>query len=590
MRRPLPKVNPRLSAKDHEADVCVVGAGLAGLCAALAAARHGARTVLMHDRPVLGGNASSECRMHICGADRANALPHLRETGILEELRLENLYRNPTRSFSVWDLVLYEKALAEPNLTLLLNCSCLDARMRGPRIESATGWQLTTQTHHRVRAHVFADCSGDSILAPLTGAACRMGREGRDEFGESLAPERPDSRTMGMTCLFGARRCDGPQRFVAPAWARRLAGCDELPQGARGHGYWEQGYWWIELGGEADAIGDAEAVRHELLKITLGVWDHIKNSGRHDADHWALDWIQFLPAKRESRRCEGDHILRQQDIEAGGRFEDIAGYGGWPMDDHDPAGFAGLAQGKPPNVFHPSPSPYGIPYRCLYSRNVDNLMFAGRNISCTHIAMSSTRVMGTCSAVGQAAGTAAAMAAAGGVSPREVGSRIGDLQAALMRDDCYLPGLTRPISPLCASGHLEASAGDPAPLRDGVGRQIGENPHAWVARPGSWSAYGFDPPRRLAHVDLILDSGMDQLVASVFQEGSHSLTQPPSVMPREFRVEVLKGGTWQTAHRALDNHQRFVRLAMDVECSAVRFTLDRTWGATQSRVYGFYVE
>jgi hypothetical protein len=395
---------------------------------------------------------------------------------------------------------------------------------------------------------------------------------------------------MGMTCLFGARRCDTPQRFVPPAWAQRFEDCEQLPEGACGHGYWEQGYWWIELGGECDTIRDAETIRHELLGIILGVWDHIKNSGKHDADHWALDWIQFLPAKRESRRYVGDHILTQNDIQAGGCFDDMVAYGGWPMDDHDPAGFRAVSLGRPATVFYPSPSPYGIAYRCLYSQNVDNLLFAGRNASYTHIAASSTRVMGTCAVTGQAVGTAAALAAGEGLSPRQVGSRIGDLQRMLLRDDCYLPGLRRPLSSVHGQARCVSSSGAPCPLADGTDRQVGEVSHAWVCPQDGWAGYEFAAPTRVREVTLVLDSGMDQLVASIFQEGFCSLTQMPPAMPRDFRLEVRREGDWEAVCRVSDNHQRHVRLPLDVECAGVRFVLERTWGATQSRVYGFYVE
>ncbi|MHB1357746.1 MAG: FAD-dependent oxidoreductase, partial [Anaerolineae bacterium] len=212
----------------YETDICVIGGGLAGLCAALAAARHGAQVILMHDRPMLGGNSSSEIRMHICGADRRNAFPNLRETGILEELRLENLYCNPQRSYSVWDTVLYAKAMAEPNLRILLNCSCLQAEMSDSHIQSVTGWQLTSQTHHIVHAAIFIDCTGDAILAPLTGADFRMGREARGEFGESLAPCVADEHTMGMTCMFQARRHEIPMPFTPLTWAYTYMNCDEL--------------------------------------------------------------------------------------------------------------------------------------------------------------------------------------------------------------------------------------------------------------------------------------------------------------------------------------------------------------------------
>jgi hypothetical protein len=625
----------RLPEIVHDVDVCVVGGGMAGLCAALAAARRGAHTVLMHDRPVLGGNASSEMRVHICGADRHGSIPHMRETGILEELRLENLARNPNRSFSIWDTILYEAAHFAPYLTLLLNCSCLDAQMDGGHITGITGWQLTTQTRHRVQAKVFADCSGDAILASLTGAEWRMGREARAEYGESIAPEQADARTMGMTCLFHAREYDTPQPFTPPSWAYVFENEDELPYGAGGHRWWEMGYWWVELGGEYDSIHDTEMLRDELLRIVFGLWDHIKNHGdapaslrsaaqpcqgdasaslrsaaqpcqgdasaslrsaaqvrgaHHGADNWALEWIQFLPAKRESRRYIGDHVLTQGDIESGGRFEDVVAYGGWSMDDHHPAGFWSAKLGHPATIFHPAPSPYGIPYRTLYSRNIDNLMFAGRCASCTHAAMSSTRVMGTACSQGQAVGTAAGMAARLGLLPRDMTRHMTELQQALLRDDCYLPGVIQDMPPLTKTARLVASDGDPEPLRDGISRQVGDDPHAWIARPGQHADYLFDAPVEVGEATLVVDSAMDALIAMSHHQRDNQLRSLPAVMPKAFRIEGLEGGTWRTLAAIEDNHQRLVRLPVGARVEGLRFVLDATWGAEQSRVYAFYVE
>ena len=574
---------------EHEVDFCVVGGGMAGVCAALAAARHGAKVALMHDRPVLGGNASSECRVHISGADIHNHHPHMRETGILEELRLENLRRNPQRSFSVWDLILYEKLKAEPNLTLLLNCSCLDAAMEGGRIASVTGWQLTTQTRHTVRASVFADCSGDAVLAPLTGANFRVGHEARAEFSESIAPETADDRTMGMTCLFQARQYDSPQPFEPPDWIRRFDSEDELPYGADGHRWWEMGYWWVELGGEHDSIRDTELLRDELLKIALGVWDHVKNRGDHGADRWALEWLQFLPAKRESRRYVGEHVLTQNDIASGGRFDDLVAYGGWTMDDHHPAGFRAAKLGYPATIFHPAPVPYGIPYRSLCSKNVENLMFAGRCASCTHVAMSSTRVMGTGSVMGQAVGAAAALAARLGLSPAEIMGRIRELQQTLLEDDCYLPWVVEELSVLTKSARLVTSRGSGEPLRDGIRRQVGSDPHAWVARPGDHAAYLFDSPQRLRRVTLVLDSAMDKLIQMSYHQADDALTAPPAVTPRAFRIQSLSGNSWRDVSRVADNYQRLVRLSVDLVTQGIRFVLDETWGAPDSRVYAFYL-
>jgi len=220
-------------AQEHEVDLCVVGGGMAGVCAALAASRRGARVVLMHERPVFGGNASSEIGVRICGADRNAHIPHLRETGILEELRLANLRQNPAGNLFLWDLVLFDAVRFAPRLVSLLNCSCLDAAMDGPRIRSVTGWQQTTQTWHTVRARLFADCSGDSILAPLTGAAFRMGREARGEYNESIAPAAADARTMGMSCGWFAADGAEARTWRPPAWTRRFRPCDELPRCSR---------------------------------------------------------------------------------------------------------------------------------------------------------------------------------------------------------------------------------------------------------------------------------------------------------------------------------------------------------------------
>jgi len=577
----------------HDVDFCVIGGGMAGLCSAIAAARRGANVVLIHDRPVLGGNASSECRVHICGADRHNTIPNMRETGILEELRLENLHRNGQRSFSVWDTILYEKARYQGNLELLLNCSAVAAETAGRNITSVTGWQMTTQTWHEVRAAIFADCSGDAVLAPLTGAAWRAGREARSEYNEPAAPEKPDELTMGMSILFQTRLHETPQPFAPPAWAQRFESCEDLPGGEDAHRFWEMGYWWVELGGRRDAIGDTEEIRDELLKIAYGVWDHIKNRCRHrdDAENWALDWVQFLPAKRESRRYVGQHVLTQLDIESQGRFDDVVAYGGWHMDDHHPDGFWSVKVPAPPAIFNPAPSPYGIPYRSLCSRDIDNLMFAGRCASATHMAMSSTRVMGTCCSMGQAVGTAAAMAAGSGLTPRQISSRIPELQQALLRDDAYIPWTPQRFGPLTAAAGLTASRGDPEPLRDGVNRPVGKDDHCWCCRGGDSAEYIFDRPGKVEQVTVIGDSALDRNIQMSYQVPAETqLTAPPAVMPEAFHIDGFIDGDWRQLAAVTDNHQRLIRVPLDGTLAGVRFTLDKTRGADESRLYAFYVD
>ncbi len=569
---------------NHRVDLCVVGGGLAGMCAALAAARHGAKVFLMQDRPVLGGNASSEIRMWVCGAHGVNH----RETGIIEEMELDNIRQNPYKNYALWDTLLYSKMRAEPNITLLLNCSCNDATTDGSRLASVRGWQTTAETWHTVEADLYADCSGDSVLAPLSGAEFRIGREARSEFGESLEPALADRKTMGMSLLLQARETPGPRPFTPPPWANVYETDDDLP--FRGHALPDSNFWWIELGGEDDSIHDTETLRDQLLPIALGVWDHIKNRGDHGADNWELDWLGFLPGKRESRRYVGDHIITQNDVESENPFDDIVAYAGWTMDDHHPAGMRHPGE---PTIWHPAPSPWGIPYRSLYSRNVDNLFFAGRNISATHIALSSTRVMKTCAILGQAVGTAAAIATEEGLSPRGVyEQRIDLLQQTLMADDCWLPGLTRRVSALTRQATLSASEGDPEPLRNGLDRPIGDQDNGWEMAPEGWAEYRFDAPRHVRSVRLVFDSDLARDRADLRMRCSYPLDLEPTPMTpkmvRAYRLEIDDGaGSWRTAVRVTDNHQRLVRHRINTRVLAMRLVPDDTWGAPRAHIYAW---
>ncbi len=566
---------------NHKVDFCIVGGGMAGLCAAIAAARHGVRVALMHDRPVLGGNASSEIRMWICGAHGENN----RETGILEEIQLENLYRNPSASYSIWDSILYEKVRAEKNIILLLNCSCMEARVENSIIKSVKGWQLTTETWHTVEADYFGDCSGDSILGMLSGAEYRIGRESREEFNESIEPEVQDQKTMGMSCLFQIRETDRPQPFIAPVWAEKYPTDEDLPH--REHDK-VTNFWWIELGGEDDSIHDTEELRDQLLKIVFGVWDHMKNYGDHGVENWVIDWIGFLPGKRESRRCIGDYILNQNDVKAEGKFEDLVGYGGWSMDDHFPEGFR-YKKGYP-TIFHEAPSPFGIPYRCLYSKNINNLFLAGRNISTTHAALSATRVMGTCSILGQAIGTAVSIAAAKHLTPREIyDQEISSLQQMLMEDDCYLPWHKRIISTLSQKGELTSSSGEPQKLRNGYDRPIGEEDNGWIASIGEWTEYRFEQEEEISELRFIFDSELNRRIHNM--PCNYPLVQNdyhiPLTMVKDFRIEILVQDEWVVVYRKKENYQRLVKIQLKVKAKAIRVIPECTWGAENAHIYSW---
>jgi hypothetical protein len=556
---------------DHNVDLCVVGGGMAGLCAAIAAARHGASVVLMQDRPVLGGNASSEVRMMIGGAHGENN----REGGILEEIECENYYINTGLKYAVWDTVLYAKAKAEKNLTLLLNTTCIDATMSGQKITSVKGWQLNAETYHTVYAKYFADCSGDSILAPLTGAAYMYGREAKETYGESIAPDVADSYTMGMSCIMQGRETDSPKPFIKPEWAYTYS--DEEALKYRKHMPLEKNnYWWIELGGTGDCLHGVNDYQEELLKICYGVWDHIKNQQDHGAENWELEWIGILPGKRESRRYVGRYTITENDVRAEGKFDDTVAYGGWTMDDHFPEGF--YYDKGTSTIWHPAPSPWGIPLRALYAKDIENLLFAGRNVSVTHVALSSIRVMATCALMGQAIGTAAAQLVQTKTTPDTIDIR--RLQATLMDDDCYLPGFKRePKAPTRDAKFTHEV------LRDGIDRG---DEHAVVFKIGESAEYTFDKPTEVRGARFIFDSNLNR-------EGWHmpknfllneKKYKPEPTMTRAFTLTLtLCDGTEHTIE-VKNNRTRLCRVAINESVTAIKFTPTETFGA-DAKVFSF---
>lgn len=577
--------------KKHKADICVIGGGLAGMCAAIAAARRGSRVILVHDRPVFGGNCSSEIRMWPMGAGGSNR----RETGIFEELVLNNMYRNPTRNYPIWDSVLFEAVRFQPRLESLLNCTVNDIEMSDEKhIKAVYGWQMTTYQTHCVEADIFIDCSGDSILAELSGAEYRHGREAREDYGEDAAPEKADRQTMGNSCLLQVRETAEPIKFIPPEWARKipddenLKTRDHMPDSYRGNNF-----WWLELGGNKDTIEDAEEIRDDLLALSFGVWDHIKNQGAHNAENWELDWAGFLPGKRESRRYIGDHILTQREVQEGGKFEDIVAYGGWQIDNHPPMGFDHKGE---PTTYYPCPSPFGIPYRCLYSVNIDNLMFAGRNISATHAAMAASRVMATCAMLGQAAGTAAYIAVKNRIIPRGVNNYISELQQYLMEDDCWLPGLCRKVSEDCLSSELTAECENPENLRNGIDRPTDEGGDNGCFVPlSSDITYTLKSSSYIENVHIVFDSDLNR---ETVKGGIPSVKDCPTICNRP--LDLKEYSFPSTVTKAFEliadgeiiystdcNHQRFVKINVARTVKKLTLRPIATFGAEKAHIFSF---
>jgi hypothetical protein len=431
-----------LNTVTHQADLVVVGGGLAGTCAAISAAREGLHVVLVQDRPVLGGNASSEVRLWVLGATShlGNNNRWSREGGVINEIMEENLYRNRHGNAMIFDTILLEKCVKETKLTLLLNTAAFEVEKSDPDTISAVhAFCSQNSTRYVLKAPLFCDASGDGILGFMSGAAFRMGAEAREEFDEAFAPDAAYGQLLGHSMYFYSKDVGTPVKFVPPSWA--LEDITKIPR-YRQFSTNMQGcnFWWLEYGGRLDTVHQTEDIKWELWRVIYGVWSYFKNSGEFpEAETMNLEWVGTIPGKRESRRFEGDYLIRQQDLVGQTDFEDVFVHGGWAVDLHPADGVYSEKSGC--TQWH-SKGVYGIPYRCHYSKNIHNLFLAGRIISATHVAFGSTRVMATCAAGGQAVGTAAALCHERGLKPRDLaqGDRLRDLQLRLDRNGQFLPG------------------------------------------------------------------------------------------------------------------------------------------------------
>lgn len=419
-------------------DLVIVGAGFPAVCAAVQAARLGVRTALIGNRGYVGGNASAEIGVNICGASAVHGTQEFnlfaRETGLIDEILMDNLYKNPEGNLFVWDALLMDKILSEPCLELFLNTTAYGADTDGKgRILRVYAIQSTTETQWAFEAPLFADGTGDGTLGVLAGAEYRYGREASAEFSEQLAPPKADCEVMPSTLVFRSKDAGHPVKYTRPDFAPDLEKTGALayrtiPQ--KGFGSY---CWFYELDGDLDQTADMEQIIQDHRRLTYSIWDYIKNSGKYPAQTLDLEYVSCIPGKRESRRLAGDYILTERDILNRTRHDDAVAHGGWSIDLHPAKGF--FSHG-PLNAHVLLDGVYQIPYRCCYSRNVSNLFMVGRCLSVTHIALGSVRVMATLAAAAQAVGAAAALCCRYGVSPRGVyESHLVELKNMLARLD-----------------------------------------------------------------------------------------------------------------------------------------------------------
>ena len=442
-------------------DLIVCGGGVAAVCCAITAARNGARVAIVQDRPVLGGNASSEVRLWVLGATShmGNNNRWAREGGVINEILLENLYRNREGNSILFDLVLIDKVRAEKNIALYLNTAIHTVNKRNKRnIKSIECFNAQNSTSYILSAGLFADCTGDGIVACNSGASFRMGAEEKDEFSEGFAQYKEKAgELLGHSMYFYVKDTGKRVNFIPPAIAHKdVASAIPRLKNIRPK---EAGLsmWWFEWGGRLNTVHDTEKIRFELLKVVYGIWDYIKNSGNYpEMDTYTLEWVSTIPGKRESRRFIGYYMLTQNDIvEQKIHYDDVA-FGGWAMDLHPADGiYSPLA-----SCFQlHSKGVYTIPYRCFVSRDMDNLFICGRMASATHVAHGSTRVIGTCSHGAQAAGMAAALCIKKRVLPSYFTEErnVKELQKELIICGQHIPNITTD-NPLTGQAEITVSS------------------------------------------------------------------------------------------------------------------------------------
>ena len=393
-------------------DLVVVGGGMAGTCSAVSAARLGLKVALIQNRPVLGGNNSSEVRVHLGGNIHQQPYPAL--GGVVAELD-SGYHGNAQPAEQYDDRKKLAVARAEKNLYLFLNTHAFKVETEDNRIVAVLAKHIRSSRELRFRAPLFADCTGDGTIGYLAGADYRYGRESRQETDEALAPQQADRQTMCTSIMWYSVKTDEPTTFPDCPWAIQFNE-KNYQKAISGNWNWETGFRY-------DQIEEFEYIRDHGLRAVYGNWAFQKNQAPDKAKYAKrkLGWVAYIGGKRESRRLLGDVILRQQDVVEGRKFPDASVTSTWSIDLHYPV----QSDQFPGQEFRSRAEflrtkPYPVPYRCFYSRNVENLFMAGRNVSVTHVALGTVRVMRTCGMMGEVVGMAASICKKHDARPRDV--------------------------------------------------------------------------------------------------------------------------------------------------------------------------
>lgn len=548
-------------------ELVVTGGGMAGVCAAVQAARLGLKTLLIEREIVLGGNANSLFRLHLEGA---NSPPNFaRETGIVEELEadamFEGAFLEPSGHMhgffnSIFSGILRRKCL-ESGVELLEKTVVTGVETAGSRVTHLSAYDMFAHKPLEIDVDGFVvDASGDGVVALDAGAEYRTGREARSEFDESFAPEEADSKMMGSSLMFLMRNTGRPVSYVPPPGTLVFETKEDLPMYSPSA--WDPNsqlalIWTTEYGGHLDTMLDDRAIYEGLLKNVYGIVDFLKNRGDHGAENFELFWISDFIGKREGRRFLGDYMLSQKDLFEPRDFPDAVAYGGRSVDLHE----ASEDNKHYEVIFYGKPPLYAIPLRCLYSRNVTNLFLAGRLISGTRVALGSYRVQRTLSTTGQAVGAAAYLCATRGVSPRDLAADASELRQLLLREDAtILNAVNEDPDDLARRAKISASseqAESPASnVTNGVNRLCAEKPtNMWVsdAPLPQHIELDFGEPRAVSSVQLTFDTDLNA------KRGLDINVRVFPVTARDYRIQAQRSEDWADVVTVTGNYQRMRR-------------------------------
>nr|MBX2823451.1 FAD-dependent oxidoreductase [Gammaproteobacteria bacterium] len=585
-------------------DFIVVGGGVAGTNAAIAAARQGIKVALIQNRPMIGGNNSSEMGVPVSGG---SSMGMGRETGLVEEFgRIASYGYNQK-----WAAGAEKGVAAEENLTLFLNTHVYAAQTDDNKnIKSVTAFNMLDGTRTRYSADLFADCTGDAWLGFYAGAEYMFGRESKEAYGEKNAKDVPNNITMSGSLMqhsiLGYQAIDmgEPVENVEQEWFYDMreneSGYVKRPRFENGV---RAGTWWTENHGRNDDLWDPEWARDDLLLASMSYYNWVKNYSplKEKAKNYKLFYIPVTNAKRETRRLVGDIVVTANHLLEREAFPDRVSYFCWKLDVHHPLG---IFSPESPYDYEDSIDPTCIPYRMLYSKNVPNMFMAGRNVSVSAVALGSARVQGTTGVMGQIIGTAAAMCVEHDVKPRGIyESHISQLQQQLMKDDVTIlhmenkdPGDLARTAKISASS-ARSDADDAHNAINGLIRPMDEDMLFWIGKvpDNMWIS---DPEQALPQ-SLELDFGKKKKVNTVYLtfdtnllEKRHSTWEfkdehrmPPQCV-RDYRVQVLDGKDWVTVAEVEGNYQRRNIIRFDaVNTSKVRLMVDKTNGDPSARVY-----